>query len=357
MENCGPCSSAQHVQSELPSSLVLLSADTCYSRENPKQQFHEGCLLWSFELDSSEKVSAERVLREKPEDAASRVMTSCKETRCFLCGKTRASLRVHNRENRFVHLPCAHESDYFLVGSSTPKKVMAPADDGNVPPYSADGGRRGGEVEEGEEYFEDPIGAEAASGDEEYSSQESAELRPEARGKRKKKQKTFFDDAAQEYEEEQPLDEDEMMKCRRKTARYADDESEDDEPDDSDGDSQAEREEESIQQGGGLNTDADPAGREKESEQIRDGVVPDEGQECMVCEIEISKEDNIMLICDGCDRGCHAYCLDPNGAEWALRMEHWYCRDCLNHGEDKTPRAEGSRDEVNCSQLKGRWRD
>uniref|UniRef100_A0A7S4UKN1 PHD-type domain-containing protein n=1 Tax=Guillardia theta TaxID=55529 RepID=A0A7S4UKN1_GUITH len=135
-----------------------------------------------------------------------------------------------------------------------------------------------------------------------------------------------------------------MAKFRRKTARHADDESGEDEPDDGDSGSQGEREEEAMEEGGGWNNDEDSEEGEKDDEQIHDNVVPDEGQECMVCELTFSRDENIMLICDGCDRGCHAYCLDPNGAEWALRMEHWYCADCQKQEEDKTPRAEGSRD-------------
>jgi len=43
--------------------------------------------------------------------------------------------------------------------------------------------------------------------------------------------------------------------------------------------------------------------------------------ECMMCSTE--RGDDELLLCDGCDRGCHMSCLDPPLKE--IPEEDWFC--------------------------------
>ncbi|KAJ2422101.1 hypothetical protein GGF47_003730, partial [Coemansia sp. RSA 2524] len=58
------------------------------------------------------------------------------------------------------------------------------------------------------------------------------------------------------------------------------------------------------------------------------GTIPDA---CEVC--RSGENDEAMLICDGCDRGFHMYCLDPPLD--AIPTNDWYCDSCvLSAGAD-----------------------
>lgn len=48
---------------------------------------------------------------------------------------------------------------------------------------------------------------------------------------------------------------------------------------------------------------------------------------CVVCGSVEDAENNQMLLCDDCNRGFHALCLDPPLKE--IPKEGWYCFDCL----------------------------
>ncbi|MFN9903831.1 MAG: hypothetical protein ACK55Z_34650, partial [bacterium] len=49
---------------------------------------------------------------------------------------------------------------------------------------------------------------------------------------------------------------------------------------------------------------------------------------CRICEVCNGEENwESMLICDGCDRGFHTYCLKP--ALRAIPDGGWKCNDCV----------------------------
>ncbi|KIR97687.1 histone demethylase JARID1 [Cryptococcus deuterogattii 2001/935-1] len=71
------------------------------------------------------------------------------------------------------------------------------------------------------------------------------------------------------------------------------------------------------------------------SPSIRKAPFEPEYQKGEVCEICKGEHDpGKILLCDGCDRGFHIYCLDPPLASVPTN-EEWYCTSCLlSQGED-----------------------
>lgn len=71
------------------------------------------------------------------------------------------------------------------------------------------------------------------------------------------------------------------------------------------------------------------------SPSIRKALSEAEYQKGEVCEICKAEHDaDKILLCDGCDRGFHIYCLDPPLASVPTN-EEWYCTSCLlSQGED-----------------------
>ena len=52
-------------------------------------------------------------------------------------------------------------------------------------------------------------------------------------------------------------------------------------------------------------------------------------QMCMVCR-DPGKEQ-LLMICDGCDRGCHTFCADPKLDR--LPPGTWFCSNCSPHNK------------------------
>lgn len=49
---------------------------------------------------------------------------------------------------------------------------------------------------------------------------------------------------------------------------------------------------------------------------------------CMICKKVEDSDDNQMLLCDECNRGCHVLCLTPPLTE--VPKEEWYCPECID---------------------------
>lgn len=48
-------------------------------------------------------------------------------------------------------------------------------------------------------------------------------------------------------------------------------------------------------------------------------------QNCQVC--RKGDNDDLLLLCDGCDRGCHMYCLRPKITQ--VPEGDWFCPTCV----------------------------
>ncbi|KAL1924863.1 uncharacterized protein VTP21DRAFT_4517 [Calcarisporiella thermophila] len=67
------------------------------------------------------------------------------------------------------------------------------------------------------------------------------------------------------------------------------------------------------------------------SSQSREGSVsPTRGEICEIC--RLGDNDEQMLLCDGCDRGYHMYCLTPPLS--SIPNTDWYCVKCLTQAGD-----------------------
>jgi len=63
----------------------------------------------------------------------------------------------------------------------------------------------------------------------------------------------------------------------------------------------------------------------------RDSSSPSRGEICEIC--NVGENEDEILLCDGCDRGYHMYCLDPPLT--SIPRTEWYCVKCLTAaGED-----------------------
>ncbi|KAH8554111.1 PLU-1-like protein-domain-containing protein [Umbelopsis sp. PMI_123] len=68
-----------------------------------------------------------------------------------------------------------------------------------------------------------------------------------------------------------------------------------------------------------------------DDENERDSSSPGRGEICEIC--NIGENEDEILLCDGCDRGYHMYCLDPPLN--SIPRTEWYCVKCLTAaGED-----------------------
>ncbi|KAE8293693.1 Bromodomain adjacent to zinc finger domain protein 2A [Larimichthys crocea] len=56
---------------------------------------------------------------------------------------------------------------------------------------------------------------------------------------------------------------------------------------------------------------------------------------CQVC--RKGDNDDCLLLCDGCDRGCHMYCLRPKITQ--VPEGDWFCPTCVAEEEGESPRA------------------
>lgn len=56
---------------------------------------------------------------------------------------------------------------------------------------------------------------------------------------------------------------------------------------------------------------------------------------CQVC--RKGDNDDCLLLCDGCDRGCHMYCLRPKITQ--VPEGDWFCPTCVAEDEGESPRA------------------
>lgn len=56
---------------------------------------------------------------------------------------------------------------------------------------------------------------------------------------------------------------------------------------------------------------------------------------CQVC--RKGDNDDCLLLCDGCDRGCHMYCLRPKITQ--VPEGDWFCPTCVAEDESNSPRA------------------
>lgn len=65
-----------------------------------------------------------------------------------------------------------------------------------------------------------------------------------------------------------------------------------------------------------------------------------------------------MLLCDGCDKGYHTYCVDPPIEE--VPEGDWFCPECVKNNKDKgeagTPgSADSRRGSARARRRKSRW--
>ncbi|KAK5863854.1 hypothetical protein PBY51_000851 [Eleginops maclovinus] len=60
---------------------------------------------------------------------------------------------------------------------------------------------------------------------------------------------------------------------------------------------------------------------------------------CQVC--RKGDNDDCLLLCDGCDRGCHMYCLKPKITQ--VPEGDWFCPHCVAQEESESPRSSKKR--------------
>lgn len=60
---------------------------------------------------------------------------------------------------------------------------------------------------------------------------------------------------------------------------------------------------------------------------------------CQVC--RKGDNDEYLLLCDGCDRGCHMYCLRPKVTQ--VPEGDWFCPTCIAKGDDESQLAQRSK--------------
>uniref|UniRef100_A0A8D3C8V6 Bromodomain adjacent to zinc finger domain, 2A n=1 Tax=Scophthalmus maximus TaxID=52904 RepID=A0A8D3C8V6_SCOMX len=60
---------------------------------------------------------------------------------------------------------------------------------------------------------------------------------------------------------------------------------------------------------------------------------------CQIC--RKGDNDESLLLCDGCDRGCHMYCLRPKITQ--VPEGDWFCPTCVARDEGESPRLSKSR--------------
>ncbi|XP_020496469.2 bromodomain adjacent to zinc finger domain protein 2A [Labrus bergylta] len=63
---------------------------------------------------------------------------------------------------------------------------------------------------------------------------------------------------------------------------------------------------------------------------------------CQVC--RKGDDDDCLLLCDGCDRGCHMYCLKPKITQ--VPEGDWFCPTCVAKDESDSPRSSKKRTRV-----------
>uniref|UniRef100_A0A8C5E7V2 Bromodomain adjacent to zinc finger domain protein 2A n=1 Tax=Gouania willdenowi TaxID=441366 RepID=A0A8C5E7V2_GOUWI len=63
---------------------------------------------------------------------------------------------------------------------------------------------------------------------------------------------------------------------------------------------------------------------------------------CQVC--RKGDNDECLLLCDGCDRGCHMYCLKPKITQ--VPEGDWFCPTCVAKEETASPRSSKTRTRV-----------
>eukprot|EP00960_Hanusia_phi_P028322 747317-Hanusia_phi.AAC.2 len=162
-------------------------------------------------------------------------------------------------------------------------------------------------------------GTATRNSDEEQLSEE--ERANSVRGKRKRASNRFHDEDVQSDEDMSWDEESTRTESVGHKRDVVNDDDDDDFEDDKDG-------------GGGIGKhlgeeDENHDRLEENDSNEGSSVVPDKGQECVICEAKFSTEENLMLLCDGCDQGYHAWCLDPqNGAKDCIAMKEWYCDSC-----------------------------
>ena len=90
---------------------VWLEAD---DQGDDKIWLHEGCLMWSSELNFDEKTAAEEIVVQNPTMVVQSLASSA-DNMCVCCGKKGASIicetKCNNTINGFIHLPCATRTE------------------------------------------------------------------------------------------------------------------------------------------------------------------------------------------------------------------------------------------------------
>ena len=76
---------------------------------------------------------------------------------------------------------------------------------------------------------------------------------------------------------------------------------------------------------------------------------------CRICRRKTDPEN--MLLCDGCDRGHHMYCLKPKLK--AVPKGDWFCSDCkpkerMRSPKKKARRAFSAEDDEDVDQVRSR---
>ena len=64
---------------------------------------------------------------------------------------------------------------------------------------------------------------------------------------------------------------------------------------------------------------------------------------CMICQKVEDSDENQMLLCDECNRGYHALCLNPPLT--SIPKEEWYCPECLDKVCAKETHVEKEKEE------------
>ncbi|XP_061579577.1 bromodomain adjacent to zinc finger domain protein 2B isoform X2 [Cololabis saira] len=70
---------------------------------------------------------------------------------------------------------------------------------------------------------------------------------------------------------------------------------------------------------------------------------------CQLCEEGDNEE--LLLLCDGCDKGCHTYCLNPKIT--SVPEGDWFCPFCLAKESDQTPHSQNQESRTAGGEKKG----